>query len=146
MIRAQDLSVAVVCHTAGRASATRQKASRQAVYVRAAFEASGRTYGNRRVAQDLDKQGMKIGRYRARTLMRQENLRPVWKRKLVATTDSWHGRPVAPNVLSRQFRPEQANRAWVSGIMYAHTRAQPTSTCRRPQKRSSSFSEWCSEN
>jgi len=108
-------------YAAGRAPATKEKALRQAVYVRAAFEASGRTYGSRRVAQDLDKQGLKIGRYRARTLMRQENLRPVWKRKFVATTDSRHGKPMAPNVLSRQFRPAQPNRAWVSDITYVRT-------------------------
>ncbi|SOZ75293.1 transposase [Cupriavidus taiwanensis] len=71
---------------------TNAKAVRQTVHVRAAFEASGRTYGSRRVARDLAKQGLKVGRYRARTLMRQEELRPVWKRKFVATTNSRHDR------------------------------------------------------
>lgn len=108
-------------YAAGGEPASQTKTSRQAVYVRAAFEASGRTYGSRRVAQDLDKQGVKIGRYRARTLMRQENLRPVWKRKFVATTNSRHDKPVAPNVLNRQFRPEQPNQAWVSDITYVRT-------------------------
>lgn len=108
-------------YAAGRGSASQSKTSRQAVYVRAAFEASGRTYGSRRVASDLGKQGVKIGRYRARTLMRQENLRPVWKRKFVATTNSRHDRPVAPNVLNRRFQPEQPNHAWVSDITYVRT-------------------------
>jgi transposase InsO family protein len=73
------------------------------------------------VALDLGKQGVKIGRYRARTLMRQADLRPVWKRKFVATTHSRHDRPVAANVLNRQFRPAQLNQAWVSDITYVRT-------------------------
>ncbi|WNG68978.1 IS3 family transposase [Cupriavidus gilardii] len=97
------------------------KRTRQMVYVRAAFEASGRTYGSRRVARDVSRQGVKIGRYRARTLMRQAHLRPVWKRKFVATTNSRHDRPVARNVLDRQFRPAAPNQAWVSDITYIRT-------------------------
>jgi len=104
-----------------RESTGNAKASRQAVYVRAAFEASGRTYGSRRVALALGKEGMKIGRYRARTLMRQADLRPVWKRKFVATTNSRHDRPIAANVLNRKFKPEQPNQAWVSDITYVRT-------------------------
>nr|WP_116332810.1 IS3 family transposase [Cupriavidus taiwanensis] len=100
---------------------TNAKAVRQTVHVRAAFEASGRTYGSRRVARDLAKQGLKVGRYRARTLMRQEELRPVWKRKFVATTNSRHDRPVSPNVLNRQFNPAKPNQAWVSDITYVRT-------------------------
>lgn len=95
--------------------------NRQQLHVRAAFEASGRTYGSRRVVLDLGRQGVKIGRYRARTLMRQADLRPVWKRKFVATTNSRHDRPVASNVLSRQFRPGKPNQAWVSDITYIRT-------------------------
>ena len=45
---------------------------RQEVHVRAAFEGSGRSYGSRRVAQAVSAQGVKIGRYRARTLIIQE--------------------------------------------------------------------------
>ncbi|ALD92551.1 transposase [Cupriavidus gilardii CR3] len=70
------------------------KRTRQMVYVRAAFEASGRTYGSRRVARDVSRQGVKIGRYRARTLMRQAHLRPVWKRKFVATTTCMVDMPI----------------------------------------------------
>lgn len=95
--------------------------NRQQIHVRAAFEASGRTYGSRRVALDLGRQGVKIGRYRARTLMRQADLRPVWKRKFVATTNSRHDRPVAPNVLGRQFSPVQPNQAWAADITYVRT-------------------------
>lgn len=95
--------------------------NRQQLHVRAAFEASGRTYGSRRIASDLGKQGEKIGRHRVRTLMRQADLRPVWKRKFVTTTNSRHDRPVAPNVLRRQFRPSRPNQAWAADITYVRT-------------------------
>jgi len=62
--------------------------------------------------------GLRIGRHRARTLMREAGLRTTWKRKFVSTTDSKHTLPVAENVLDRQFEP---NRAWVSDITYIRT-------------------------
>lgn len=73
---------------------------KSAVHVRAAFAASGQSYGSRRVVAALANQGVKIGRYKVRSLMRREQLKPVWKRKFVHTTDSRHGLPVAPNVLA----------------------------------------------
>ena len=104
-----------------RSPRTTARARQEEVHVRAAFEGSGRSYGSRRIAQAVSVQGVKIGRHRARTLMREAELRPVWKRKFVATTNSRHDRPVAPNVLNRQFRPAQPNQAWVSDMTYIRT-------------------------
>jgi putative transposase len=84
-----------------------------AVRLQAAFTASGRTYGSRRLRVALRTQGVTVGRHRVRTLMRQQGLRPVWKRAFVVTTDSAHTLPVAPNLLDRQFQPAACNRAWV---------------------------------
>jgi transposase InsO family protein len=92
-----------------------------AIAARAAFEASDKTYGSRRVSQALRVQGMNVGRHRARTLMRRHGLRPRWRRKFIHTTDSRHDLPVAGNVLARQFMPEAPNRAWVSDITYVRT-------------------------
>ena len=55
--------------------------------------------------------------------MRQEALKPIWKRKFVHTTDSKQGLPVAANVLNRQFNPAAPNLAYVSGITYIRTGA-----------------------
>lgn len=65
-------------------------------------------------------QGIRIGRYKARRLMRQEALVPVWKRKCIHTTDSHHRLPIAENVLDRQFNPPPPNRAFVSDITSTH--------------------------
>ena len=59
-------------------------------HVKAAFAASGASYGSRRVMHALRDQGLRIGRYRVRTLMREAGLRTSWKRKFVSTTDSRH--------------------------------------------------------
>ena len=53
----------------------------------AAFAASGRAYGSRRLRTALASRGVVVGRYRVRRLMRQHGLRSSWKRKFVHTTD-----------------------------------------------------------
>jgi transposase InsO family protein len=91
------------------------------VHVRAAFTASGQSYGSRRLVAALASKGVQIGRYKVRRLMRQASLKPVWKRKFVHTTDSKHDLPIAPNILARQFNPTVPNVAYVSDITYIRT-------------------------
>lgn len=93
------------------------------VKLQAAFARSGRSYGSRRLLKALRAKGLQIGRHRVRRLMREHQLRTVWRRKFVHTTDSRHGLPVAPNVLDRQFDPVMPNRAWVTDITYVRTRS-----------------------
>lgn len=92
------------------------------VQVKAAFETSGKSYGSRRVRMALAHRGVPMGRFRVRRLMRENGLRPVWRRKFANTTDSKHDHPVAPNLLERQFSVAQPNQAWVSDITYIRTR------------------------
>lgn len=87
----------------------------------AIFEASGRTYGSRRISAQTKSQGLCVGRHRARTLMKRNALNPRWRRKLVHTTDSRHELPVATNVLDRDFLPQAPNQAWVHDITYIRT-------------------------
>jgi putative transposase len=93
------------------------------VRLRAAFTASGKSYGSRRLACVLQNQGLEIGRYKVRTLMRKEGIKPVWKRKFLHTTDSRHDLPVADNLLDRQFNPSRPNQAWTSDITYIRTQS-----------------------
>ena len=92
------------------------------VKVKAAFFASGRTYGSRRICHALAGQGIAIGRYQVRRLMREAQCRPVWKRKFIHTTDSKHHMPVADNILNRQFNVAHPDIAWVSDMTYIRTR------------------------
>ena len=93
------------------------------IQVKAAFAASGRTYGSRRLRAALCTQGIAMGRHRVRSLMRTNGLRPVWRRKFVHTTDSKHTMPVSNNVLARQFDRALPNQAWVCDITYLRTRS-----------------------
>jgi len=99
------------------------KVCRVTTHLRAAFAASGRSYGSRRLRLDLHGRGIRVGRYRIRTLMRINGIRPVWKRKFIHTTDSHHTLPIADNVLGRQFKPAAANVSWVADITYVRTRS-----------------------
>ena len=92
------------------------------VHLKAAFNASQRSYGSRRLVSTLQGQDIKIGRYKVRRLMREADLKPVWKKKFVNTTDSNHELPVAENILNRQFNPAKPNQAWTSDITYIYTR------------------------
>lgn len=91
--------------------------------LKAAFTESGQSYGSRRLRVVLHQRGIALSRYRVRALMRHHDLRPVWKRKLIHTTDSKHALPIADNVLDRQFQPAIANKAWVADITYIRTRS-----------------------
>ena len=91
------------------------------VQATAAFEASGRSYGSRRLSAALRADGIDVGRHQARTLMKRLHLKPRWRRKFIHTTDSRHGLPVAANVLQRQFSPDAPNTAWVSDLTYIRT-------------------------
>ena len=93
------------------------------VELKAAFAASGGTYGSRRLRSAVASVGMEVGIYRVRRLMRDHGLLPVWKRRFTHTTDSKHTLPTSPNVLDRQFNPAQPNQAWVADITYIRTRS-----------------------
>lgn len=88
----------------------------------AAFEASGKSYGSRRLVKALRKQGESVGRHRVRRLMREAAIRPVWKQKFVVTTNSKHTLPIAENLLNRAFDVAKPNRSWTSDITYIRTR------------------------
>lgn len=93
------------------------------VHLKAEFMASHQSYGSRRLVTAMQNQGIQIGRYKVRSLMRKAALKPVWKRKFIHTTDSKHDLPVAANMLNRQFNPAAPNMAYVSDITYIRTGA-----------------------
>ena len=84
-------------------------------------ESSG-SYGSRRTARQLQSEGQGVGRYRARTLMRQAGLAVKMKKRFKVTTDSRHEHAVAPNLLHRQFNVGDPNRVWAGDITYLWTR------------------------
>jgi len=99
------------------------KACLVSTVLKAEFAASGRVYGSRRLGAVLRAQGLRVGRHRVRRLMRENELRAVWRRKSVHTTDSGHALPVSDNLLARRFNPSGPNQAWVSDITYIRMRS-----------------------
>ena len=79
--------------------------------IRVEFDRQRRVYGSPRLAEAL---GLAGSRHRIARLMRQERL---WARQRskyrVATTDSRHAEPIAPNRL-RDLKPSGPNQVWVT--------------------------------
>lgn len=85
------------------------------------FIDSRKTYGARRVYEQLKKEGDAVSRSTVEKIMRERNLRPKRTRANKSTTDSRHKLPIADNVLNREFKPSKPNEVWVSDITYIET-------------------------
>lgn len=84
---------------------------------------SRRTYGRPRMVKALRACAHAVGHKRVARLMREEGLRGKVKGGFKPrTTDSRHARPVAENVLDRQFAVDSTVPAWVGDITYIPTR------------------------
>jgi len=86
-----------------------------------AFETGRGTYGSPRVRDELVDQGFEIGRKRVARLMRELGLQGVSPRRFRVTTNSDHDRPVADNVLNRDFEATGPNEKWATDITYVWT-------------------------
>jgi putative transposase len=87
--------------------------------IRQAYDNHGGTAGYRTIAADLKGLGMKnAGEKKVSNEMKEMGLKCKAKRRFVATTNSKHNEPIAPNVLDRNFTQDAPNRAWVSDITY----------------------------
>ncbi len=90
--------------------------------IRAVHEENRRVYGSPRVWRALRSQGETVCRNTVAQVMRAEAIRAKTRKKFVPrTTQSNHGRPVAGNILNRQFRAEEPNRKWAVDITYIAT-------------------------
>jgi len=83
---------------------------------------SRKTYGSPRVTKELrTKEKITCNHKRVERLMRVNGIRAVHRRRYRVTTDSKHDRPVAANILNRDFEVEAADRVWVADLTYIHT-------------------------
>lgn len=110
------------------AYAQRQAASRRdqdevalLARVRAIHTATRQSYGSRRMAKQLQAEGVPVGRYKARRLMQAAGVAVRHRKRCPVTTDSRHGYAVAPNLLARQFDVEQCDTVWAGDITYLWT-------------------------
>ena len=73
-------------------------------------------YGWPRMWKDLVARSVRVGKERVRKLMAQHDIRARHKRRYIATTNSNHNLPVAPNLLERNFTATAPNMVWTSDI------------------------------
>jgi putative transposase len=78
-------------------------------------------YGSPRVHAELVARGMPCCVNTVARLMRTHGIAAKTRRKFRVTTDSNHDRPVAENVVNRQFQPQEADRTWTADITYIAT-------------------------
>jgi len=76
-----------------------------------------RSYGYRRVKQELGEQGWQVNHKRVARLMAEDNLLAVRRRQYILTTDSKHDLPVFPN-LAATMKLTGINQLWVADITY----------------------------
>ncbi|HKK01996.1 MAG TPA: IS3 family transposase [Desulfuromonadales bacterium] len=90
--------------------------------IKAAFKKGRKNYGARRIKDELQKQRTSVSRRRIGRLMHEEDLKVQTKRKFKVTTDSNHDKPIAPNLLEREFTVSTPDTVYVGDITYIPTR------------------------
>jgi putative transposase len=92
------------------------------VHISAVYAENRGAYGWPRIWRQLRAQGIRVGKLRVQRLMQKHGIQARGKRRFrVATTDSRHNLPVAPNVLDRKFIVAAPNQAWVGDVRYIAT-------------------------
>jgi putative transposase len=104
-------------------SQRKQKDVRVLEQLKRFFRESQRTYGVRRLTDDLKDAGEDVNHKRVARLKRENGIYPKQYKAYVVTTDSSHGRAVSDNILNRQFTVGAPNAVWVSDITYIGTAA-----------------------
>jgi transposase InsO family protein len=103
-------------------SQRRQRGEKLAEKIQQVHQENRGVYGSPRVYQALKAQGETVCVNTVARVMKARKIRAKTKRKFVPrTTDSNHARPVAENVLDRQFTAELPNQKWVTDITYVPT-------------------------
>lgn len=91
------------------------------IELKALHKQSKESYGSRRMSQALKANGYDIGRYQARSLMRQYHIECKQRRRFTVTTRNNPKLPVAENQLNRNFATQKPNQVWVADITYLRT-------------------------
>lgn len=89
--------------------------------IRRIFEESRRSFGSRRITKQLKKQGIAVGRFKVRRIMRELGLLVRYPKRIKVTTDSDHNEAISPNRLDRQFQVKKPNQVWTTDITYVWT-------------------------
>jgi putative transposase len=103
-------------------SERQQRRDRLLVEISSIHEQFKGRYGSPRIHAELKAAGHGCCVNTVAEVMRQAGIKAKTARKFKHTTDSNHKRPVAENVLDREFSVDGPNQAWVADITYVPTR------------------------
>jgi transposase InsO family protein len=106
-----------------RAPAARARRREElAMKIQRVHEQNRGVYGSPRVCKALQSQGEQVCQNTVADIMKERQIRAKGKKKFVPrTTDSTHQRPVAENVLNRQFNATLPDQKWAADITYIPT-------------------------
>jgi transposase InsO family protein len=92
------------------------------VHISAVYAENRGAYGWPRIWRQLRAQGIRVGKQRVQRLMQKHGIQARGKRRFrVATTDSRHNLPIAPNLLDRKFIVAAPSQARVGDFTYIAT-------------------------
>jgi putative transposase len=125
-VAGQTIAIWVIAKREGRlggAGAHRGRVSDDALltHIKAIHAQVKGEYGRPRMWKELLARCERVGKEHIRKLMAQHGIRARHKRKYIATTNSNHGLPVAPNLLERNFTATAPNQVWTIDITYLAT-------------------------
>jgi transposase InsO family protein len=98
-----------------------QRDQKMAEKAKQIFIDNKQSFGSRRLADRLQKQGFAVGRFKTRRIMRELKLQVRYPKRFKVTTDSHHSEAISPNRLDRQFKVSEPNRVWTTDITYLWT-------------------------
>jgi putative transposase len=93
-----------------------QQDQKVAEKARQIFVDNKQSFGSRRLADRLQKQGFAVGRFKTRRIMRDLKLKVRYPKRFKVTTDSNHNEAISPNRLDRQFQVAKPNQVWTTDI------------------------------
>lgn len=79
-------------------------------------------YGSPRITSELEDMNIECGHNRVAKLMKENNIVAKTKKKYKSTTKSKHDKPVAPDLLNKNFSAPEKNQIWTSDITYIWTK------------------------
>ena len=89
--------------------------------IQAALLEGEEAYGSPRITAELRDHGEAISKGVVERVMRANGITPENRRRFIATTDSKHTDPIAPNLLERCFTVPQPDTVWVTDVTYVAT-------------------------